>query len=197
MRLYISPGNTKTGNIPSVSLPPLETCPIDAPCRQKGQGYCHKLCTLRPRLATTLIDNLEYYNNNSAGYFQKITAYLKYANTRFFRWHIFGDIPDPKYFTQVKLTARKTPDIKHLIFTKRFAWIKIFHHIPDNLSVVFSMWNNYGDPSINFPKSWYLDPRNPDPRIPANALECPGNCETCGSCWHLKQLNKDVILHRH
>jgi hypothetical protein len=198
MRPYISPGNTKTGNIPSISLPPLKTCPLDAPCRKKGKCYGRKLCNLRPALTKTLKDNLEYYRTDPDNYFNKITSYLGYANTRFFRWHVFGDSPDQEYFSRVKYTANNTPNIKHLIFTKRFSWYpENFKWIPENLSVVFSMWNNYGDPEIPLPKSWYLDPKDPDPRIPASALDCPGNCETCGSCWHLKQLKKDVILHRH
>ena len=30
-----------------------------------------------------------------------------------------------------------------------------------------------------------------------NALECPGNCETCGMCWNLKSLNKNVVFKKH
>lgn len=198
MRLYISPGNTKLGSIPSISLPPLITCPIDAPCRKKGLCYANKLCKIRPSLLATLKDNLEYYNARPDEYFSKITNFLSYANTRFFRWNVHGDLPDQEYFKRIKVTAKKTPNIKHLLFTKRFEFPKsLFSKLPENLSAVFSMWNDYGDERRKLPKAWFYDPKNPDSRIPATALDCPGNCESCAMCWHLKNINHDIILHKH
>jgi len=32
---------------------------------------------------------------------------------------------------------------------------------------------------------------------PVGAVECPGNCDTCGMCWNLKQLNIDTYFNKH
>ena len=182
------------GRIPSVSLPPEKTCPADAPCR-KGGCYSKKLCKIRPRLLATLEGNLRYYNGDPDNYFSKITSYLDYANTNFFRWDVHGDFPSEDYFARIKYIAKKTPTIKHLAFTKRYDYN--FLKLPANFSVVFSMWNNYGNTRKKMPRAWMLDPKDPDPRIPLNALSCPGNCETCGACWNLKLINRDMTLPKH
>lgn len=199
MRLFISPGNSKMGHVPSLSLLPLETCPKDAPCRTKNNCYSCKLCKLRPALLKTLKDNTQLYKLKPDTYFSKAASYLNYANTRLFRWHAHGDAPDPDYFDRVKKVARKTKHINHLIFTKRFEFPRqIFKRLPSNLTVILSMWNNYGDTDPDgIPRSWYLNPKDPDPRIPDKALLCGGNCEMCGACWNLKSLKRDIILPKH
>ena len=36
-----------------------------------------------------------------------------------------------------------------------------------------------------------------DSRIPEDAMECPGNCETCGACWGLAKRGIDVRFAKH
>src|ERR1035437_875610 len=32
-------------------------------------------------------------------------------------------------------------------------------------------------------------------RVPADAIACPGNCESCGMCYELERLGHDVVFH--
>ena len=34
-------------------------------------------------------------------------------------------------------------------------------------------------------------------RVPKDAIECPGNCESCGMCYELDRLGRDVVFHKH
>ena len=34
-------------------------------------------------------------------------------------------------------------------------------------------------------------------RIPADAIECPGNCNECRVCWYLSKLDKDTKFKKH
>jgi hypothetical protein len=71
--------------------------------------------------------------------------------------------------------------------------------VPENLTVVLSAW-----PGVKiakgilrgFPVAWMRDPKNPDPRIPADARECDGGCDKCLLCWGLKP-GESVFFNKH
>ena len=68
--------------------------------------------------------------------------------------------------------------------------------IPTNLVLVFSSW-----PAMSFSNphghrvAWMQD--GTETRVPKNAISCPGNCESCGMCYELDRLARDVVFHRH
>ena len=67
--------------------------------------------------------------------------------------------------------------------------------IPDlgeKQQVVFSAWPGLDMPSHEQSVAYMRDVKAPDDRIQADALECPGNCETCGACWALSARGIDV-----
>jgi hypothetical protein len=117
-----------------------------------------------------------------------------------FRWHVGGDIPDADYFQLMVNIARLIPETKFLAFTKQYKIVnKYLDHakkLPDNLTIVFSSWlllemkNRH-----NLPVAWLDDGH--DKRIPDDAIECAGNCETCGLCWNLPSIGKDVKFKKH
>jgi hypothetical protein len=64
------------------------------------------------------------------------------------------------------------------------------------------MWHDkdaplWGNTRKKLPRAWLYDPDCPDPRIPNDAIWCPGNCESCGMCWDLPNIGKDVVLIKH
>ena len=70
-----------------------------------------------------------------------------------------------------------------------------FADLPDNLTIVLSAWldMSYINP-FGLPIAFMQD--GTETRI-SDALECPGNCETCGICWALKSIKKNVVFHKH
>ncbi|RLC81747.1 MAG: hypothetical protein DRI61_03460 [Chloroflexi bacterium] len=139
--------------------------------------------------------NTKACNKTPYQYFESIQNYLLKKKPKFFRWHVSGDSPDERYFEHLRYVALMTPDTEHLIFTKRYKFN--YRNLPSNLHVVFSMWNKYGNTRKKMPRAWMRDPKNPDPRIPNDAIECPGNCESCGMCWSLDKIGKDVVFNKH
>lgn len=193
--LKISSGNNKLGSIPNVSLTPCIACSPDAPC--KKSCYASKFLR-RPNVKRAWSHNLQRARRNRAGYFADIAEFLKKKAPRFFRWHVAGDILDMDYFLAVCNIAERFPATKFLIFTKRHDIITSANvTIPGNLAVVASMWPGWGDMEKvrNFSKAWMQD--GTETRIPANAIECPGNCESCGACWGMSRAKLDVVFHKH
>lgn len=192
MKVTISKGNAKVGKVPNISLPPIATCPDDAPC--KGDGcYALKAWKQYPGTRKAWGENLRAYDKDPAGYFGKLNEFMHKNKPRFFRFHVAGDIPDQRYLHSMGILAENHRGVKFLCFTKRHALD--YSNIPSNLSVVFSMWPNWGDTDKNMPRAWVDD--GTETRIPSNALECQGCCDTCGMCWSLRDLGRDIYFQKH
>lgn len=187
MRVKISMGNSKIGKIPNVSLPPGRTCRVDAPCATK-ECYCLKgawklyKCT---RDAWT--SNLDFFSVDPRGYFQEISGWLALRKPKRFRWHIGGDIVNPRYLEGMIHTAVENPGTKFLVFTKKYELVNLLMDrqlLPTNLTIVFSGWPGLFIPNPwGMPIAWCRHPVDPDPRIPEDAVECSGSCENCSDCW--------------
>ena len=189
----ISEGNVKTGEIASVSLPPKVTCPA-CPCWSKC--YADKLQQFRKEVKAAWQGNLDVLSRDRDLYFYSIEQYLASKQPDFFRFHVSGDFPDQDYLDRVIQLSRDYNDgCNFLAFTKRFG----FHYrdLPSNLSIVFSAWPGATMPDRrkNLPIAWVQD--GTETRIPNDAIQCPGNCETCGLCWKLKDVGHDVWFKIH
>jgi hypothetical protein len=190
----ISPGNSKLGRIPNLSLIPGKDCG-DVPC--KRDCYALKAWRQYPEVKAAWSHNSHLAHSNREAFFADVESYLAKRMPRFFRWHVAGDILDQSYLGQMKRLARAYPATKFLAFTKRHDLA--FVNLPENLAIVFSMWSGWGDVDharkLGLPIAWMQD--GAETRVPANVLECPGNCETCGMCWQLKKIGRDVVFHKH
>ena len=195
--VQISKGNTKTGRIPAVSLHPSGTCSKALPCWR--DCYARKACRYSPEADKTWMRNykLQAKPAGRIAYFEQISAYVAKHRPRFFRWHVAGDIPDKDYLRHMKAIAKRHPGTKFLAFTKRHDLA--LGVLPGNLSIVLSMWVGFGNPNKNRKQArcWVRDSKDLDHRIPADALECSGNCETCGLCWELRSIGRDVVINKH
>lgn len=87
--LNISSGNKKMGNITSVSLPSIVTC-RECACQKKC--YARKIELLRPNVAAAYKKNLDVLTNDPDTYWREVEAAIMLS--RFFRFHVSGDIPD-------------------------------------------------------------------------------------------------------
>jgi len=190
--ISIVDGNTKTGAVPAVSTTPIEGCPAGVPCATRDGCYACKFLH-RPTVRAAWSDNLDAVRHDRARFFGALRVYLSKRLPRFFRWHVAGDIADAAYLAEMKALARDFPNTRFLAFTKRHSLN--FRGLPANLTVVLSMWPGWGNTREKMPRAWMQD--GTETRVPADAVECPGNCESCGMCWNLPRLGRDVVFEKH
>lgn len=198
-------GNTKLGRTMHVNLPPPRSCDTSLPCFRGGREcYAMKFYGLRANVRKAWDANWHKLMTARPDYFDAIYEAVRKRKPALFRWHSAGDIPDADYLKCVVGVADWCPDTAFMVFTKKYDLIAQCPLLrrgrkPANLTVVLSMWPGVKIPasiSRRFPKAWMLDPKRPDPRIPATARECGGGCDTCGLCWHLKP-GQSVVFHKH
>jgi hypothetical protein len=132
-------------------------------------------------------------------YFMQIAAQVAEAQPRLFRWHVAGDILSSDYLRGMCRIAAANPGTHFLAFTKAFDIVNRYEDreaVPSNLVIVFSAW----------PRMTFLNPHRhrvawmqdgTETRVPEDALECPGNCAGCRSCFELERLGHDVVFHKH
>ena len=138
MKVSISKGNSKMGAIPSVSLPPIITCPKNAPCAKKC--YASKLCRLYPTVNKAYQNNLEILRTNPNEYFNQVFNAVRMS--RFFRFHVSGDIPNYDYFASMVAIAWDNPHCEILAFTKQYkTQLQIYTLVFGNGQLSFSFVN--------------------------------------------------------
>lgn len=185
----ISNGNSKMGGIPSVSLPSITTCRV---CECRDKCYARKLERLRPSVRNAYKRNLEILTKDPDTYWREVEAAIMLS--RYFRFHVSGDIPDIYYLQSMISVAERNPHCQILCFTKKYekvnAWCERYGEIPSNLHIIFSAWDNLEMPNpYNFPVA-YVRFKDGHTSAPEDAYICYGNCSECvmvdGGCWSLK-----------
>lgn len=195
----ISQSNSKMGNIPSVSLPAVITC-RKCDCHQKC--YARKIERLRPAVRNAYRHNLEVLQNDPDTYWREVEAAIML--TRFFRFHVSGDIPNDKYLDRMAEIAERNPHCQMLCFTKMYEIVNNYiadnWAIPENLHIIFSAWDNLPvDNPYNFPVA-YVKFKDGHTEAPEDAVKCNGNCSECastdGGCWTLG-IGEAVVFDEH
>lgn len=197
-QISISHGNSKMGAIPSVSLPACTTCNPNAPCFKKC--YAAKLERIYKNTRNAYARNLDILQTEPAHYWLQVKAAA--MCTRYFRYHVSGDIPNGHYLKMMIKTAQELPNTIFLAFTKQFPIVNDYLNdggtIPENLKIIFSNWsawkceNPHGLPTseVIFKGS---EPAQ-DWKI------CGGNCAECAcrgvGCWELKN-GETIAFYEH
>ena len=197
----ISKGNVKMGDVPSVSLPPVATCPNCAGCAK--QCYYIRHCCIYPAVIDAVARNLALWRMSPGTYFNSIEDYCNKANRGkgldAFRWHVGGDIPDYNYFMGMCRVARNCPDTTFLVFTKNYEVVNEavavkgdVDRLPSNLQVIFSAWPGVEmDNPHGFPTSSPAFVDGTVAEVEGKTVHmCGGNCRKCfdngEGCWTLK-----------
>ena len=195
----ISKGNSKLGQIPSVSLPSIKTC-RNCACQEKC--YAQKLERMRPAVRNAYQHNLEVWLKDPETYWREVEASIMMS--RFFRFHVSGDIPSFKYLINMVEIARRQPHCEILCFTKKYNLVNELIEqgveLPGNLHMIFSGW--VGLEMVNpfsLPEA-HVRYRDGSTTAREDAIECGGNCTECalteGGCWSL-QKGQQVIFNEH
>lgn len=197
-RVCISSGNRKLGDIMNISLTPILCCPIGVPCARNG-CYALKAYRLYPATRKAWARNARIAKIDPINYFLQIDKIIASQKPRHFRWHVAGDILDIDYLKQMCEIAERNRRTQFLAFTKAFNIVNVYENsgaIPGNLAIIFSAWPRMR--IINPHRhsvAWVQD--GTENRVPKGAIECPGDCESCGMCFELPKLGRDVVFHKH
>lgn len=195
----ISSGNSKMGSVPSVSLPSIKTC---RQCACQSKCYAQKLERLRPAVRNAYQHNLEVLINEPETYWREVEASVMMS--RFFRFHVSGDIPTAEYLANMVAVAGRNSHCEILCFTKRYEMVNEFieqnGELPSNLHMIFSGW--IGLDMVNpfsLPEA-HVRYRDGSTTAREDAIECGGNCTECaltdGGCWNL-QKGQQVVFNEH
>jgi hypothetical protein len=197
-RVTISRGNRKLGAIMNVSTAPVECCPKGIPCA-RGGCYALKSVRLYPQTRKAWAKNARIAKANPRSYFSQIANSIADRRPRLFRWHVAGDILNVSYLRQMCSIAAHHPRTQFLAFTKAFDIVNAYENtmaLPRNLTVIFSAWPGMRiDNPHRHPIAWMQD--GTEDRVREDAVRCPGHCETCGICFRLPKLHRDVVFHKH
>ena len=195
----ISKGNSKLGAIPSVSLPSIKTC-RNCACQEKC--YAQKLERMRPAVRNAYQHNLEVWIKDPETYWREVEASIMMS--RFFRFHVSGDIPSFKYLINMVEIARRQPHCEILCFTKKYNLVNELieqgDELPSNLHMIFSGWVGLemANP-FSLPEA-HVRYRDGSTTARDDAIECSGNCTECalteGGCWNL-QKGQQVVFNEH
>jgi hypothetical protein len=193
----ISNGNRKLGGVMNISMSPRTCCPAGVPCGKKC--YALKAVRLYPHTREAWRRNARAAKRHPDSCFTQISARVAKAKPRLFRWHVAGDILNADYLRGMCRIAGENPNTHFLAFTKAFDIVNRYedlHRLPGNLAIIFSAWPRMDfDNPYGHRVAWMQD--GTEIRVPEDAIECPGNCETCGLCYELPKVGRDVAFHKH
>lgn len=191
--VVISKKNSKLGKIFNISLPPVKGCVSGIPCAK--DCYACKAYRLYPMVKWAWDGNLILATHYRDRYFGDIRDFLHSlsAENILFRWHTSGDILDQDYANRMNDLAKQFGHINFLAFTKNH--VLNYAGLSSNLTIIFSMWPKWGNPNPAFRSAWMQDGR--ETRVPMDAIDCSGHCEGCEDCWHINDLRRDVVFHKH
>lgn len=197
--ISISEGNSKMGRIMSVSLPPILTCRDDCDCNKIC--YAKRMTYLRKSVRNAYMRNYRVLQESSHVYWREVEASIMMS--RFFRFHVAGDIPNARYLTKMIMIAERNPHCQILCFTKKYdIVVNVLREIqlPDNLHLILSGWKGLKmDNPFHLPEA-HVRYRDGTTTANANAKECGGNCTDCAitdqGCWVLKN-GEQIIFDEH
>ena len=199
MHISISPGNNKMGAIPSVSLPSVITC---RSCDCARKCYARRLERLRPTVAKAYNQNLSVLRTDPDTYWREVEAAIMLS--RFFRFHVAGDIPDATYFYRMVAIAKRQSHCEILCFTKRYEIVNDYLSsglvLPSNLHMVFSAWVGLQMANPFLLPEAHVRMRDGTTTAKETATPCGGNCAECAvtdaGCWSLGR-GEQVVFEEH
>lgn len=194
----ISAGNMKLGTIANLSLTPGVSC---SECAKKtclvSGCYACKAYRQYKNVRAAWDRNTDMAINDLPTMEKELNEYFGCVNSpRYFRVHVGGDFITAEYAAMWARVAANNPGTRFLAFTKQWDNVRGVD-FPANFSLVLSAWEGVEIPADLSAKYSTAFCVNTPEKIPAGALECPGNCSTCGVCWELSKRGINVAFLKH
>lgn len=205
MGVKISKGNSKMGTIRSVSLPAGLVCRKDCTCLKKC--YARKLERIRKTVRESYLHNYDLLTRAPDEYWRDVEGAVMMS--RYFRFHVSGDIPDKSYLAHMIDIAERNRHCEILCFTKKYELVNETVRelvaergktLPPNLHLIFSGWRDLPmNNPYNFPEA-HVRYRDGFTTAKDSAKKCGGNCTECAEtsvgCWTLKR-GEQVVFNEH
>jgi len=170
-----------------------------------------------PSVRTNWDENTRLAVNDPDRYFEGVKEALDGLKPEWFRIHSAGDFFSQDYFNRWVEVIRSYPGVKFLAFTKAFRFVPVYSSLPDNFSLVLSVFRKKQGTTKFKGKTKltrYIPKRiNGYPIAAAgeveeyqnsmiaeevkDAVNCPGSCTTCAVCWSLAKKNINVRFSIH
>lgn len=185
-RIHFSKGNLKT-HTPSIDLPAGIFCNRNASCWQSARCYA---CWLHDNVQRNYLDNMQVLLSDSKKYFDSIRQFLNKTDSKFFRWHVSGEIVNADYISNMVAIAKEYKNIIFWTYTKKYLLVNDYlaqnKRLPKNLIIMFSADENLKlDNPYKLPvfTQYYLGNEKECIRIAKqkklNANFCCGDCIRC------------------
>jgi Gene product 88 len=176
LKLHVSLSNSKI-HCPSVSLPPIVTCPRSVECSQ----YCYAkvFFDMYPSTRIAWTENWQLWQDDPKAFKTQLWSWLHHHGKLHFRWHVGGDIPSLDYLRMMYDTALNFPNMRFLTYTKTS-----HRSYVSNLRIIYShqLDAKPSDMDIERPNFMVLRLAEPQPFFATKA--CPGDCVKCSYyCW--------------
>ena len=198
--------NSKLGNIAAFNMLPGCTCSAEARrhCMKEGCYAVKNLFRCGYNIETNCVlkawtENTVMAANHPYKLETLLEKWIEKNKPAFIRIHASGDFMTVKYARVWYRIAKRHPEINFLAFTKQGEIVRHVHFYKiKNFSLVLSGWTGIAIPDDlrkYYRCAWCND--GIETRIPSNAIHCPGNCETCGLCWKLREIGRDTYFDKH
>ena len=187
--MLISRGNSKTGSLPSFSLPVIVTCPGKTPfCEQ----YCYGLKGRFTMEQIRRVNDRRLDATLSSEFTDIIVEEVLQTRAPAFRLHVIGDFYTPEYVGKWIEIAKRLPNV--IFFGSTRSWrcdflsepLKRFRDLP-NVYIKASI--DRTDTLEPFSCGWRVwsveGPGTPCPHDSGRVA----NCAECGLCWTVKDFD--------
>lgn len=211
--LNTSFGNSKVGKVGCFNFPIEYTC-VNCECKQKRKCYALNGCYMFHSNQATYSENYAFWKAvGKEAFADAMVKRITENKWKLFRYFTCGDIPEISFFDAMVEIAKRCPNAKFWLYTKKYGIVNIWCNkngvdaIPENLTVIFSHWLN-DDGSYfpmsnpyNFPTSEFI-PLGKEELKEQVTFICPcsdpnvySTCETCEHpCFDLKHGQSMALL---
>lgn len=206
LSVSITKGNRKIGDTHNISLPPMLSC--GEACKVCCDTcYDGKACLQYENVRKARAKNYAILEHDFNDYWQQINKYLnRNFKSKYFRYHVGGDIPSYEYFEKMVETAEKHSNWFFWTYTKQYHFVNKYVRlhggkkscIPTNLSIMFSEWrplpmyNPYG-----FAEFRFIEKEKATAEYLKGKRLCNGNCQYCinNKCHCIANQTTYVVEH--
>lgn len=184
LRIHISKGNVKIGNVWNFSTAPVITCGNCSEC----MSWCYdiKAVIQYENVRNARAENTALMRLDMDKTFRQIQEFISKRRAHFyFRWHVAGEIMNYHYLEKMIETAKMFPHWHFWTYTKMYELVNIWcdihgkENMPKNLKIMFSEWpgmpmdNRHGFPVFR------VIMVSKGEKFTEGVYRCNGDCGSC------------------